>query len=409
MTQSVARERVMKARAKMLIKYPFFAVLMMSMEMVLTDTLPDGQPLPTAATDMKTIFINEQFVESIDDDTLIFVLAHEIDHAAKKHCLRRGGRHPLAWNVACDYSNNLFLKDCGFKIWDAALLDERFRDESGFAMSADRIFNILMKEAQDEQSGGQRGQGSGEDGDDQQGSGSGSSPPGIGEEGNQHHSPMLGDIQEPDEVHDPVERDKLEREVQNKVAQAATVAKMMGDMPGALERFVNQILAPQVPWYEKLRHLMSEMKPDDEDWSRRNRRCRTAYLPADYSEHMGGIGIINDTSASIGDDELIKMNSEAHSVIEDLKPEWVRIFWADAHVASEQLFEPGDPFVPKPAGGGGTDMRVPLREMEQHEPDVVLLFTDGHTPWPKEEPPYPLIVCCTTQVAVPIGDVIRLD
>jgi predicted metal-dependent peptidase len=108
---------------------------------------------------MKTIFINEEFVESIDDDVLMFVLAHEIDHAAKKHCLRRGGRHPLAWNVACDYSNNLFLKDCGFKIWDQALLDERFRDESGFAMSADRIFNILMKEAQDEQSGGQRGQG----------------------------------------------------------------------------------------------------------------------------------------------------------------------------------------------------------------------------------------------------------
>jgi phosphoenolpyruvate carboxylase len=47
MTQSVARERVMKARAKMLIKYPFFAVLMMSMEMVFTDTLPDGSPLPT--------------------------------------------------------------------------------------------------------------------------------------------------------------------------------------------------------------------------------------------------------------------------------------------------------------------------------------------------------------------------
>jgi hypothetical protein len=63
MTQSVARERVMKARAKMLIKHPFFAVLMMSMEMVFTDTLPGGSPMPTAATDMKTIYINEQFVE----------------------------------------------------------------------------------------------------------------------------------------------------------------------------------------------------------------------------------------------------------------------------------------------------------------------------------------------------------
>ena len=437
MSQSVARERVMKCRAKMLIKYPFFAVLMMSMEMVFTDRLPSGAPLPTAATDMKTIFINPAFVDTVDDDVLMFVLAHEIDHAAKKHCLRRGSRDPLTWNVACDYSNNLFLKDCGFKIWSEALIDERFRDESGYAMSADRIFNTLQKEEQDEQSSGQRGQGQsqGDDDDDdaQAGGGAGASgdedddlqqpggsrsqgqqqpqqgPPGIGQPGNQHHSPMLGDIQEPDEAKDPVQRDKMEREIQNKVAQAATVAKMMGDMPGALERFVDQILKPQVPWYEKLRHLMTEMKPDDEDWSRRNRRCRSAYLPADYSERMGGVGIINDTSMSIGDDELIKFNTESFSVFEDLKPEWVRIMWADTRVASEQLFEQGDVFLPKPAGGGGTDMRVPLKAMEKYEPQVVLLFTDGETPWPKQETPYPLIVACTTDAKVPIGDVIRID
>jgi predicted metal-dependent peptidase len=383
---SVARERIMKARAKMLIKHPFFAVLMMGMQMVIDDTFP------TAATDMKTMWINPAFVETINDDVLMFVLAHEIDHAAKKHCLRRGGREALPWNVACDYSNNLFLKDCGFKIWEEALIDERFRDESKFAMSADRIFNIIMKEQQDQQSGGQRGQ-DGDDGDDQQGSspGQGQGQPGIGEPGSGHSSPMLGDIQEPEELNDPVAQDKLERDIHQKVAQAATMAKMMGNMPGALERFVDQILAPQVPWYDKLRHLMAEVKPEDEDWSRRNRRCRTIYLPTDHTERMGGIGIINDTSMSISDEELIKFNSEAYSVIEDLKPEWVRILWADTRVASEQLFEPGDPFTPKPTGGGGTDMRVPLREMA------------------KEEPPYPLIVCCTTQAQCPVGDVIRID
>lgn len=403
---SVARERIMKARAKMLIKHPFFAVLMMSMDMVITDHLPSGMPLPTAATDMKTLWINPEFVESINDDVLVFVLAHEIDHAAKKHCLRRGSRHPTKWNIACDYSDNLFLKDCGFKVWEHALLDERFRDESKFAMSADRIFNILAKEEQDEQSsGGQRGQG---DDDDEDGQGSGQGQPGIGQPGGAHHSPMLGDIQEPEELNDPVAQDKLERDIQQKVAQAATMAKMMGNMPGALERFVDQILKPQVPWYEKLRYLMAEMKPEDEDWSRRNRRCRTIYLPTDYTERMGGVGIINDTSASISDEELVKMNSEANSVIEDLKPEWVRILWADTKVASEQLFEPGDAFTPKPAGGGGTDMRVPLKAIEEYEPEVVLLFTDGETPWPSEEPPYPLIVCCTSGARVPIGEVIRI-
>ena len=62
----------------------------------------------------------------------------------------------------------------------------------------------------------------------------------------------------------------------------------------------------------------------------------------------------------------------------------------------------------EPKGGGGTDMRVPLKYAEQFDPKVVVLFTDGYTPWPKEEPPYPLIVCCTTNVEVPVGQVIRI-
>jgi hypothetical protein len=89
---SVARERIMKARAKMLIKHPFFAVLMMGMEMVIDRHLPDGSHCDRH---MKTLWINPAFVETINDDVLMFVLAHEIDHAAKKHCLRRGGREAL--------------------------------------------------------------------------------------------------------------------------------------------------------------------------------------------------------------------------------------------------------------------------------------------------------------------------
>jgi predicted metal-dependent peptidase len=118
--------------------------------------------------------------------------------------------------------------------------------------------------------------------------------------------------------------------------------------------------------------------------------------------------LIGDTSGSIGNDELVKYMSEAAAIAEEVRPEHIRIMWADTRVAGEQVFEEGEPITPKPMGGGGTDMRVPLREAEQYEPEVVVLFTDGYTPWPDGEPPFPLIVCCTTETEVPIGIDVRI-
>jgi predicted metal-dependent peptidase len=140
---------------------------------------------------------------------------------------------------------------------------------------------------------------------------------------------------------------------------------------------------------------------------RRNRRFQNVYLPARHSEKMGEIVLIGDTSGSIGNDELCKYMAEAGAIAEDVHPERIRILWADTKVAGEQVFEEGELIVAKPKGGGGTDMRVPLKKAEDYQPEVVVLFTDGYTPWPDVEPDYPLIVCCTTDVNVPIGMDIR--
>jgi predicted metal-dependent peptidase len=388
---------------------------MMSMPMIETTMIP------TAATDMRQLFINPDFVASVDDDVLMFVIAHEIMHTALVHGMRLSGRDPLRWNVATDYAINLILKDSNFKVWANALLDEKYRD-----LSADNIYNQLKKEDDEQQKQpqqGQGGQGQPDPNGQQQPAGAGgqgpppppgaqpqqgSGPPTAGQPGSEHHSPMLGDLIQPEETGDPVAEDRLRKDIQQRVAQAASIARMTGNMPGSLERFVQQVLEPKVPWYETLRHLMTEHDKVDEDWMQRNRRF-SIYLPSDHAENRLGIAIgIGDTSGSIGDEELIDMGSEFTGICEQTKPEEIRMVWADTHVQSVQVFEPGDEIDLEPKGGGGTDMRVPLKYAEQFEPRIVVLFTDGHTPWPKEEPPYPLIVCCTTQAPVPIGEVIRI-
>lgn len=403
-----AQVRMKKTRAKMLVRHPFFATLMMSMPMEFTDAIP------TAATDMKKLYINPSFVDSITDDVLLFVLAHEIMHTALEHGLRRQHRPMMRWNIACDYSINLTLKDTGFKVWEQALNDEKYRTPEKFPMSADAIDRLLEKE-QEQQKQQQGGQGGGQgqpdpNGQSQQGQGQGQQPqpPGMGQPGGTHHSPMLGDLKEHDGAGDKAAEDRLKQDIQQRVAQAAAIARMTGNMSGSLERFVKQILEPQVAWFDMLRHLMTECAEADEDWSHRDRRFQGIYLPTNRSERMGDIIMIGDTSGSISDQEMCKYAAEFRAIAEDLQPESVRVVWADSKVKGEQLFQFGEEVKPVPKGGGGTDMRVPLDHCEQYEPRVVVLFTDCATPWPKDPPPYPLIVCSTTTMSAPIGETVHI-
>lgn len=368
--------KMQKARAKMLIKHPFFATLLMSTPAVET------KEIPTAATDMDKLYYNPDFIESLDDEVVLFVLAHEVMHIALAHGMRLMKRNAPLWNIACDFAINLVLKDSGFTLWGQCLIDDKWKD-----MSADQIYEKLQQEVDKQRKQGKSGEPT-----EMFGDGGG----------------MVGDLKEPEGAGDPAAEARAQRSIQQRVAQAANIARMAGKMHGSLERLVGEILDPKVPWAHVLRDYMTRVTKDDEVWSRRNRRFARVYLPARHSEKMGEIILIGDTSGSIGNDELCKYMAEAGAIAEDVHPERIRILWADTRVAGEQVFEDGMPIVPKPKGGGGTDMRVPLKKAEEHQPECVVLFTDGYTPWPEVEPDYPLIVCCTTDAPVPVGLDIRI-
>lgn len=377
-TQSAAAQRMyQKIRPRMLISHPFFASLLMGMPMVET------KDIPTLATDMKRIFFNPDFIDGLTDDQALTGLAHEVLHPAFENGFRLNGRNRLLWNMACDYVNNLVLVDAGFAPIQGWLCDDKYK-----GWSADQVYEDLQKQAAKCRKKG----GSGKPGDD----------PGMPGGG-----PMEGDLLEPD-VLSPAEQAKVERAIRQQVAQAANIARLAGKLPGELERLVGELLDPKVAWQVLLRDYMLRVTKSDETWSRRNRRFANTYLPTRYSEKMGPIVMIMDTSGSIGNDELTQYASETAAIAEDVKPESIRIVWADTKVAGEQLFEEGEPIIPVPKGGGGTDMTVPLKHVEQYDPEVVILFTDCYTPWPESEPPYPLIVCATTNADCPIGQVVRI-
>ena len=392
-------ELMSKARAQIAIKHVFFASLVLSTKCV------EDEHIPTACTDMTKISYNPTFIEGLGDvKQVMFVLAHEVMHIALKHGLRRGYRNPVGWNIATDFAINLQLKKAGFSLIPDILVDDKYD-----GMSAEQIYDQLKQEAQGgSKSGhgggqGQKGQGGGK-GSQQPSQGRGGANDGFGEQ----EGSLAGDLIEPADM-TAEEKAQIDQRISQQVAQAASMARMQGVMPADLARLVDGVLNPPLPWEQVLAEFMFQAcTPTDETWGRRNRRFQDTYLPGRYSETMGEIVIIGDTSGSIDNQIFAQTGVELDGMMHQVKPERVRVVWADdTDCSNEEIFEAGEPIVLNPKGGGGTDMRKPLKFVERYDPRVVILITDGYTPWPDVEPDYPLIVLMSTKAACPIGRVVR--
>jgi predicted metal-dependent peptidase len=397
-----------KARARMLINHPFFASIVLSTEFIETDKVP------TACTDMVKVWYNPKFIGTLDVDEVIFVLVHEIMHMVLKHGFRRGFRKPVRWNVAGDYAINQELVDAKLKMPKITqrLIDAGYAspDKLGHhfglleptkyaGLTAEQIYDMLTQERDKQGKKKKKGQGQKGQGSDP---GDGAGGPPDDDDEDDELGPLGQDLSDAIGDKTDAELSQISQDIDGKIAQAATMARAAGKMPGNLDILVDGVLNPPQPWEMILREFMTRMVQSAESWTRRNRRY-IPILPSRISSGMGELCIIGDTSASmLGDKIYAQLAAEINYCNEYVKPERTRVVWADyAACSGEQVFEPGEDVKLEPKGGGGTDMRLPLKYLEQYEPCIVLLVTDCETPWPDQPTPYPLIVCATTRAKSP--------
>lgn len=388
--------KISKAKARLMLDHPFFATLLIRTQVRVTDEVE------LAATDGNNIYFNPDFLEQCSVEDTMCVLCHEVGHDSLLHSIRLETRNPDVWNQACDHAINLMLKDqkfeCPKSVPGGWLCDDKYK-----GWSADRIYDDLRRNPPPPMPGG---------------GGSGDKPGKPGKQNASGGKPgaqqpgrdwLHGDVM-PNKAATPAEQAAAQQRAKQRVASAANMARIAGKLTGELARMVDDMLASKIHWTEVLREFMTRVVKARDNWGRRNRRFRSIYLPTRRSQEMGPIVFIPDTSGSMWGDDMEKICSEMSHCSMQTRPEHIRVLWADTAVKGEQVFSPDEFAFNKlePKGGGGTDMRVPLKYAEQFDPQVVVLMTDGYTPWPDVEPPFPLIVICTTDVACPVGNVIRI-
>ena len=390
--------RFQKARTTLLLDHPFFGSLLYRLK----DR--ESRAVKTMATDGISLLWNPEFVETLTAATLAGTLAHEVMHPALRHHLRRSGRDPKRWNIACDYAINPLLVDAGLTLPDGVLIENRFR-----GMSAEQIYNLLESE-----------EGSDPDNDnDQQASASDDSN--GGPVGNQSSGPSapetdggIGQVLDaPRESDDSPSVEEQVREWEIAVKQAMTVAQQAGKAPAGIDRTIEGVAEAAVNWRELLRRLWSETTASDYSWMRPNRRhlWNGLYLPGVIKEGVGEIVIAVDCSGSISGRQLRLFEAEARSILEGQRPERVYVLYFDAVVQKVEVYEAGQPISLNPVGGGGTEFAPCFDWVEESgiTPQTVVFLTDLYGSFPSSAPSYPVLWASTGRRQAPFGEVIPMQ
>lgn len=169
-----------------------------------------------------------------------------------------------------------------------------------------------------------------------------------------------------------------------------------GTLPGGWQRWAEQILEPTVDWRQALSGAVREAAAwaggaVDYTYRRPSRRTpalRGVVLPS-LRRPLPRVAVVIDTSGSMGDAELAAALAEVTGVLREVgvRGNRVTVLACDADVqavsrvaATEQITL---------GGGGGTDMRVGIEAAlaTPDRPNIVVVLTDGITPWPEENPP----------------------
>lgn len=361
MSKMSARDRLIKTRVAMLLKYPFWGPLAARFK------LEEADWCPTIATDGRTFYYNPDFIQKLDDQEMIFGFGHELGHIIFEHLTRRGGRQPEVWNMAGDYViNNMLVREgVGRQITAVPILiDSKYTGKT-----ADEIYDELMANAVEikmtldthlDADGSDEGDG---DGGDKDGKG----------KGRPKMKPMTEE-----------EKKTLRDEWREAVIQAAKDAGA-GNVPGDIKRLVKDITEPVLDLKDLLRIQFSGSLKSDYTWMRPNRKAwhTGAILPGQLPGEELDIVVAVDASGSISDHMIRDFLGMVQGALDQFTSYRVRIITFDTAVYGEDTFTSDDGRDMSEysiVGGGGTSFECVWQWMKDNEiqPHQLVMFTDGY-------------------------------
>lgn len=376
----------------------FFANLAMKLRVKMSKCIP------TAATDGKSVFFNEEFVKKLDESELEGVMIHEILHCVLMHFDRILDKDDaLIWNIACDLAINPIVLDANFSLPDGCCLpgkDDFSKYPTG--LSAEEYYHLLQKDRNKllKKFGGNP---------DPFGTGSVFHPKDNDGNGKDEGDGNGGGTCVSDE-----EMQEIKEQWKDAVIQASALSKRAGKLTGSLNRIVDSFSEPQVHWTDVLKHFVNSVARNDFSWSMPSRRSigQGIYLPTLRSDEIDDIVVAIDVSGSINEEQLAAFGGELESIssIYNCK---ITMIYHDHGIQKVEELSAGEPITMESVGGGGTS-HVPVFEYVSENINNVtclICFTDLYTHMPESSPGYPVlwVVYDNDNPEAHFGDIVKVQ
>lgn len=353
-------EKLTTARVGLLLKQPFFGN--MSTRMTLTDA---SEWCPTAATDGRGFFYNQEFVKKLSVKKLEFLFGHEILHCVFDHFGRLGNRNRQLANIAQDFAVNQILVDerIGERITEVDICyDSKYR-----GMSWEEIYDELWEEA-DKTSIEDLLESLGD----------------VLDEHIKEASGHGGDANDGRPVLTKEQAQQIRDEIKQAMIQSAQ-ASGAGKVPGAIARLIKDLTEPKMDWREVLRMNIQSIIRNDYSFSRYNRKSQHsgAVLPGLMNDETVEVAVALDMSGSISDADAKDFLSEVKGIMDQYADYKIDLWCFDTDIYNHITITQDNDYEfnsYEPKGGGGTDFMANWEYMKRQDlqPKKFVMFTDGY-------------------------------
>jgi predicted metal-dependent peptidase len=351
---------------------------------------------------------NAQFTAKLNENELIFVLAHELLHLALRTHDRARGSHHLEFNYAHDYIINDILRgELGFQTVPAGGLDmPGARDKAAEEIVLDMRRNANNLASRTAVFGGKPTTVARVFG--LPGQGRGNSKPGDS-------APEAGDVLDERKERElfpaDIERRKVEAEaIRETAAKGLALAKAIGALkgvrgvaPGTSSQVVTALRGIyRTPWETALQRWLDSVAPGDRTFTRASRRGaeRTDIVMPGRRREGWVLNVVLDTSGSM-DTEIPRALGAIADFCDASGVDEIRLLQCDADVTGDDRLSPSELTRFQVSGYGGSDLSPALERLAA-DPQVkaAAVITDGDIAFPEEPLPYDVLWILTPSGAM---------